>query len=67
MALITFPVDGEHLGDILIGIRGNASDSTDFSSYEVEYGEGTAPTVWTLLTNSITPVDPEDTLAATDL
>jgi parallel beta-helix repeat protein len=54
-AEITYPLDNQFINNILLNIQGTASD-TDFNNYIVEYGAGTEPAAWTLITSSTTPV-----------
>jgi parallel beta-helix repeat protein len=63
-AEITYPVDGQFIGNASLDIQGTATDS-DFKDYKVEYSLGTAPETWTLIKSSTTPVD-TDTLATWD-
>jgi len=58
-AEITYPVDGQFIGNTLLDILGTAKDDSDFDYYDVEYGLGTAPTSWTPIQvqGSTTPVD----------
>lgn len=56
-AEITFPVNGQFVGNsTLLNIMGTATDS-DFKEYRLVSGVGTAPASWGLITNSTTPVN----------
>ncbi|HDH05826.1 MAG TPA: hypothetical protein ENH01_08960 [Nitrospirae bacterium] len=63
-AEITYPMNGQVVGNSPLNIQGTADDS-DFTDYKVEYGYGTGPTTWTLINSSTTAVN-DDTLAQWD-
>jgi len=61
IAEITFPVNGQLIGTSQLNITGTAKD-VDFKRYKIEYGLGTAPSQWYLISSSAFPVE-NDTLA----
>jgi len=61
-AEITYPTEGQLVSGTSLEINGTANDS-DFSSYKVEYGEGTSPASWMLINSSTAPVN-NSTLAS---
>jgi flagellar hook assembly protein FlgD len=66
-AEIMSPSDGQFINELALDIQGIASDNSDFSSYKVEYGTGSAPTSWTLINSSTSSIDSEGILATLDL
>ncbi len=53
---ITSPIPDEVVTGQSLSINGTATDSSDFLSYAVRYGEGASPSSWTVINSSSTPV-----------
>jgi len=64
-AYITSPAAGQVLGEQLVNIVGRATDSADFQSYLLRYGEGESPDSWNVIENLTTPVT-DDVLGVWD-
>jgi hypothetical protein len=64
---ITIPADGQNITTSPIDIFGRADASTDFASWQLDYGIGSEPANWTKLAEGSTPISQPELLNRWDI